>query len=122
MFNEQPSTKLDFTPRCHCCPSTPYCSLFGNQEQWLFDNFGCGYSKLLFEFFQYEPEHADPFFRMLIRFPMQLKPLKLKDKALELKLLQYHEKCNKLNKKLGKMMDAAMTPASVHFNGIRKVL
>ena len=53
---------------------------------------------------------------------MQLKPLKLKDKALESRLLRHQEKCNKLNKKLGKMMDATMTPVSVHFNSIRKVL
>jgi hypothetical protein len=57
------------------------------------DSFGCGFAKSLFQYFEHEPEHADPFFRMLIRLPMQLKPLKLKDKALVSKLLSFLERC-----------------------------
>ena len=120
--HEQPPTQLDLTPRCHCCTSTPYCRLFGNQEQWLLDSFGCGHAKYMFHYFQAEPEHPEPFFRMLIRLPMQLRPLKLKDKALESKMLSFMERCQQLKKQLGKKLDAKDTPASAQFNRIREVL
>ena len=53
---------------------------------------------------------------------MQLKPLKIKDKLLEQRLLSHHEKCQRLKQQLGKMMDKMASPVAEHFNSIRRVL
>ena len=77
--HQQPSMKLDYSPKCHCVTFDPWCRMFGNSESWLLDNFGCGYAKHCFEYFQQQTVDPQPFFRMLIQYPMQLVPLKLKD-------------------------------------------
>ena len=119
---QQLSIKMDFSPRCHCDSDTSHCRLLGNSEPWLLDNFGCGFAKLFFNFFRQPSVDAQPFFRMLIQYPMQLEPLELKDGKLRFHVYMHMVRCWKLRDKLGKTMTEKECSIACHFNGVREVL
>ena len=120
--HHQPSIQLDYSPICHCDSDTSHCRLLGNSEPWLLDNFGCGFAKLFFNFFRQPSVDAQPFFRMLIQYPMQLEPLELKDGKLRLQVYMHMVRCWKLRDKLGKTMTEKECSIACHFNGVREVL
>lgn len=103
---------------CYCQTGAHWCGALGGQEQWVMDYFGCGYSEEFFRLFNYDDGDGESYFKMLIQYPLQTKPLTLKCHEFESWVNAHLLICDSMVLRLGKMIKLSQSPVSRAYNRV----
>ena len=88
--------------QCTCDKSNSYCQAVWGCDQDINDNLGCGYAFQLAQCFIINPKDKEPIFKRAWTRPFQVKPLLMKNPAVEIELLNHIQRCKELNDLLDK--------------------